>query len=52
MDVTGRGEHSDTNRWDCHGCGESSDRPVEDFLFRIRRDANNHAATCRAIPLK
>ncbi|MFC8424624.1 hypothetical protein ACFUN7_27720 [Streptomyces sp. NPDC057236] len=21
-------------RWDCHGCGDSSDRPEEDRLFR------------------
>jgi hypothetical protein len=49
VDVTGK--HSDKTRWDCHGCGDSSDRPEDDFLFRIRPDANNHAATCRAIPL-
>ncbi|MFJ6000349.1 hypothetical protein [Streptomyces sp. NPDC092370] len=52
VDVTGPGEHSDKNRWDCHGCGDSSNRPEEDFLFCIRPEANNHAATCRAIPLK
>lgn len=50
--VTGPGKHSEKNRWDCHGCGDSSDRPEEDYLFRIRPDANNHAATCRAIPLR
>ncbi|MFF3558293.1 hypothetical protein ACFYXL_33320 [Streptomyces tsukubensis] len=52
VDVTGPGEHSEKNRGDCRGCGDSSDRPEEDFLFCIRPDANNHAATCRAIPLK
>ncbi|MBX4175564.1 MULTISPECIES: hypothetical protein [Streptomyces] len=52
VDVTGHGKHSDKNRWNCHGCGDSSDRPEEDFLFRIRPDANNHAANCRAIPLR
>ncbi|MFB7428760.1 hypothetical protein ACFC0K_36365 [Streptomyces hydrogenans] len=40
VDVTGSGEHSDQNRWACHGCGELSDRPEKDFLFRIRPDAN------------
>lgn len=50
VDVTGPG-HSDKNRWDCHGCGDSSSRPEEDFLFYIRREANSHAASCRAIPL-
>ncbi|TWF73960.1 hypothetical protein [Streptomyces capillispiralis] len=52
MDVTGPGEHSDKNRWNCHGCGDFSDRPEEDFLFCIRPDANSHAANCRAIPLR
>ncbi|MFJ7069760.1 hypothetical protein [Streptomyces sp. NPDC101115] len=51
VDVTGPGEHSDQNRWKCHGCGEVSDRPEKDFLFRIRPDANSHATACRAIPL-
>ncbi|MGW2109507.1 hypothetical protein [Streptomyces sp. NPDC001948] len=52
VDVTGPGEHSMKNRWDCHGCGDSSDRPEEDYLFSIRPNANHHAAACRAIPLK
>lgn len=52
VDVTGPGKHSEKNRWHCHGCGDSSDRPEEDYLARIRRDANSHAAACRAIPLK
>ncbi|MGK5628551.1 hypothetical protein [Streptomyces sp. URMC 123] len=52
VDVTGPGKHSDKNRWDCRGCGESSDRPAADFLCFIRPDANNHAAACRAIPLR
>ncbi len=51
VDVTGPGEHSEQNRWNCHGCGEVSDRPETDFLFRIRPDANAHATACRAIPL-
>lgn len=52
VDVTGPGEHSDQNRWNCHGCGASSQLADGDFLFCIRPDANNHAAACRAIPLK
>ena len=51
VDVTGPGRHSDQNRWDCHGCKDSSDRPERDYMFRIRPDANAHAAACRAIPL-
>ncbi|MFC9219291.1 hypothetical protein ACFT8W_00440 [Streptomyces hygroscopicus] len=39
-DVTGPGQHSGKNRWNCHGCGDSSDRPEQDYLFRIRPDAN------------
>ncbi|MFD8629612.1 hypothetical protein ACFV4E_38170 [Streptomyces hygroscopicus] len=52
VDVTGPGQHSDKNRWNCHGCGDSSDRPEQDYLFRIRPNANSHAAACRAIPLR
>lgn len=52
MDVTGPGEHSDKNRWNCHGCGDSSQLIQGDFLFCTRPDANTHATTCRAIPLK
>ncbi|WP_030423475.1 hypothetical protein [Streptomyces sp. NRRL F-5065] len=51
VDVTGPGEHSNKNRWNCHGCGESSQLVEGDFLFCIRPDANSHAAACRAIPL-
>ncbi|MFJ7493342.1 hypothetical protein ACIQZB_19250 [Streptomyces sp. NPDC097727] len=47
MDVTCSGDHSDKNRWDCRGCGDSSGRPEKDHLFRIRPDANNHATACR-----
>lgn len=52
VDVTGDGKYSKKNRWDCHGCGDSSDRPEENHLFLIRPEANIHAAACRAIPLK
>ncbi|MFF3787777.1 hypothetical protein [Streptomyces sp. NPDC001933] len=52
MDVTGPGEHLKENRWDCRGCGDSSERPEEDYLFCIRPDAYSHAAACRAIPLR
>ncbi|GHJ19166.1 hypothetical protein [Streptomyces albus] len=52
VDVTGPGGTSPAHRWNCQGCGDSSDAPREDFLFRIRPDANSHAATCRAIPLR
>ncbi|MGV9942435.1 hypothetical protein [Streptomyces sp. NPDC003401] len=52
VDVTGPGEHSDKNRWNCHGCGDSLQLIQGDFLFCIRPDANTHATTCRAIPLK
>lgn len=38
------------NSWNCCGCGDSSNVP--DSLLFIRPDANNHAAVCRAIPLK
>jgi len=52
VDVTGSGHSSSKHRWDCRGCKDSSDCPKEDYLFRIRQDANDHAAVCRAIPLK
>lgn len=51
VDVIGPGKHSDKTRWDCRGCGDTSDMPETDYLFRIRPDANNHATACRAIPL-
>ncbi|WUT01732.1 hypothetical protein OHA46_33790 (plasmid) [Streptomyces sp. NBC_00708] len=52
VDVTGPGEYSNQNHYDCHGCGESSQLTEGDFLFTIRPAANSHAAACRAIPLK
>ncbi|WP_406351249.1 hypothetical protein OHB56_01895 [Streptomyces sp. NBC_01635] len=51
VDVTGPGKHSEKNRWDYRGCGDSFDRPEQNYLFRTRPDANNHATTCHAIPL-
>ncbi|WP_407842081.1 hypothetical protein ACE1OC_42780 (plasmid) [Streptomyces sp. DSM 116496] len=51
VDVTGHGEHAENNRWNCLGCGESSNLPEQDLLFRIRPKANTHATACRAIPL-
>ncbi|TBO58886.1 hypothetical protein EYS09_14995 [Streptomyces kasugaensis] len=51
VDVTGPSRHSDRSCWHWHGCGDSSDSPEQDWLFRTRRDANDHAAACRAIPL-
>ncbi|MGA5430701.1 hypothetical protein OH717_34415 (plasmid) [Streptomyces albidoflavus] len=50
VDVIGLGEHR-MNRWTCHGCKDSSRFPEDDYLFRIRDAANDHAAACRAIPL-
>ncbi|MEU9397782.1 hypothetical protein AB0D86_48415 [Streptomyces sp. NPDC048324] len=51
VDVTGPGEHSERNRWKCHGCKATSQFPEADYLFSIREKANDHAAACRAIPL-
>ncbi|MFI6728714.1 hypothetical protein [Streptomyces atratus] len=51
VDVTGPGEHSNQNRWDCHGCMDTSRFPEKDYLFSIREKANAHAGLCRAIPL-
>ncbi|MEU6071417.1 hypothetical protein ABZ864_45015 [Streptomyces sp. NPDC047082] len=51
VDVTGPKFASGKHRWKCHGCKDASDSPEQDYLFRIRRDANDHAAACRAIPL-
>ncbi|MFF3085873.1 hypothetical protein ACFVRB_12565 [Streptomyces nojiriensis] len=51
VDVIGPGHSSDKHRWTCRGCQETSDRPEQDCLFRIRRGANDHANLCRAIPL-
>ncbi|MCX4554257.1 hypothetical protein [Streptomyces sp. NBC_01500] len=51
VDVTGPGEHSDQNRWDCHGCMDGSRFPEREHLFSIREKANAHAGLCRAIPL-
>ncbi|MFD7911417.1 hypothetical protein ACFV30_11880 [Streptomyces sp. NPDC059752] len=47
LDITGNG-YDKASRWDCHGCADHSDAPRVDYLSRIRRDANDHAATCRA----
>lgn len=52
LDVTGPGEHSKENRWSCHGCGDGSERPTQDYLCRIRRDAGLHAESCRAVSLQ
>ncbi|MFF3863664.1 hypothetical protein [Streptomyces sp. NPDC002209] len=52
VDVTGPGHSSDKHSWTCRGCKETSDCPNQDYLFRIRRDANAHAGLCRAIPLR
>ncbi|MFI7178953.1 hypothetical protein [Streptomyces spororaveus] len=51
VDVTGPGHSSDKHGWTCRGCQDASDRPEQDYLFRIRRAANDHANLCRAIPL-
>lgn len=51
VDVTGPGEYSKQNRWDCHGCKDTSQSPREGHLFSIRGKANAHAGLCRAIPL-
>ncbi|MFP1629938.1 hypothetical protein ACLB9X_33460 [Streptomyces sp. 5K101] len=47
VDITGR-PYDQASRWDCHGCGDHSDRPELDILAFTRRDANAHAAACRA----
>ncbi|GAA3372966.1 hypothetical protein GCM10020367_31040 [Streptomyces sannanensis] len=46
VDVTGS-DFGSASRWDCHGCGAHSERPVRDILCFIRRGANEHAGTCR-----
>ncbi|MFI5672969.1 hypothetical protein [Streptomyces sp. NPDC051704] len=51
VDVTGHREHTENNPWNRLGCGDSSSRPEQDGLWRIRRAANDHATACRAIPL-
>ncbi|MGZ2360939.1 hypothetical protein LRE75_30390 [Streptomyces sp. 372A] len=51
VDVTGHGEHAQDNRWNCLGCGDTSSSPEQSYLFNIRPDANDHATSCRAIPL-
>jgi hypothetical protein len=51
VDVIGPDDYSDKNRWDCHGCKDTSRSPGKDYLFSIREKANAHAAACRAIPL-
>lgn len=52
VDVTGHGKHSEQNRWSCQGCGDGSERPDQDYLWRIRRDAGLHAESCRAVSLQ
>ncbi|WP_412076722.1 hypothetical protein ACLF6K_15880 [Streptomyces xanthophaeus] len=47
VDITG-GSYGKASRWDCHGCAGYSDVPILDSLWRTRRDANDHPATCRA----
>ncbi|MFJ5787909.1 hypothetical protein [Streptomyces hydrogenans] len=39
------------SRWHCHGCKDTSDFPAVDYLSQMRKKANEHAGTCRAIPL-
>ncbi|MFE7948235.1 hypothetical protein [Streptomyces sp. NPDC057426] len=51
VDVTGPGHESSKHEWRCRGCQDTSQRPEQDYLFRIRRGANEHAGMCRAIPL-
>ncbi|MET9723046.1 hypothetical protein [Streptomyces zaomyceticus] len=44
VDVTGN-EHGHSSRWHCHGCGDHSGQHSLPFT---RREANEHATTCRA----
>ncbi|MFC7924501.1 hypothetical protein [Streptomyces cinereoruber] len=37
--------------WYCHGCKDASEFPEADYLSQICKKANDHAGTCRAIPL-
>ncbi|MFD5424464.1 hypothetical protein [Streptomyces sp. NPDC127084] len=46
IDVTG--DQYGQTRWDCHGCGDHSERPVRDWLWSIRTTANDHAGRCRS----
>lgn len=43
VDVTGTRSYS---RWYCHGCGSEND--FKQSLLSSRREANSHAAQCRA----
>ncbi|WP_028814729.1 hypothetical protein [Streptomyces flavidovirens] len=47
VDITGK-TYGDGSRWDCHGCGDHSERPVLDILAFTREQANAHAGSCRA----
>ncbi|MGW0559497.1 hypothetical protein ACWDZ4_02410 [Streptomyces sp. NPDC003016] len=47
VDITGR-TYGRASHWKCHGCAERSDYPGGDILAFTRRDANEHAASCRA----
>ncbi|WP_432073042.1 hypothetical protein [Streptomyces wuyuanensis] len=47
IDITGH-QHYQGSRWDCHGCGDHSERPVLDGLVFTRIGANEHAGRCRA----
>jgi len=51
VDVIGCGEHSEENRWTCHGCKDTSRFPEKSWLFEMREKANAHAEACRAISL-
>ncbi|KPI31447.1 hypothetical protein OV320_2663 [Actinobacteria bacterium OV320] len=42
----GEKDHS----WTCHGCDEHTDRRHHFTLTEARRDANDHATVCRAMP--
>ncbi|MGW6248377.1 hypothetical protein [Streptomyces roseolus] len=46
VDITGRNESSMYCRWYCHGCGQCSHDG--DYVKYTRRQANDHAAACRA----
>ncbi|MFZ4302780.1 hypothetical protein ACOZE3_33345 [Streptomyces cinereoruber] len=51
VDVTPAANKRLGSRWHCHGCKAVSEFPDTDYLSRIREKANDHAGSCRAIPL-
>ncbi|MGA5873913.1 hypothetical protein [Streptomyces cinereoruber] len=51
VDVTPAANKHLGSRWHCHGCKAVSEFPDTDYLSRIREKANDHAGSCRAIPL-